>query len=103
MRREDLARAIEEAVLAVPGVARLSRGPGVEVSTLFAGGKVVGLRLSSDPVEVHLVADAAPLTPVAEAAAEAAMRALRAAGDERPVQVVIEDVEAVALDRRRSR
>ena len=46
MRREDLARAVADAVVGVPGVARLSPGTGVEVATLFPGGKVIGLRLS---------------------------------------------------------
>jgi hypothetical protein len=100
VRREDLAHAVADAVTAVPGVARLSPGSGVEVSTIYAGGKVVGLRLSGDVVAVHIVADRVPLQPVADEAAAAARRALTAAGDDRDVNVVIEDVEAAALDRR---
>lgn len=101
MRREDLALAVADAVTSVPGVARLSPGPGVEVATLFAGGKVIGLRLSGATVAVHIVADQGPLKPIAEEVAAAARRVLSAAGDGRPVTVVVEDVEAAALDRRR--
>lgn len=100
MRREDLARAVADAVLEVPGVARLSPGSPVEVATLFAGGKVVGLRLSGDVVEVHVVADRGPLPAVAEQAAVAAKRVLSAAGDGREVVVVVDDVEESAVDRR---
>jgi len=100
VRREDLARAVADAVTSVPGVARLSPGTGVEVATLFAGGKVVGLRLSGTAVAVHIVADAGPLQAIADEAAAAARRVLMAAGDSRPVNVVIEDVEAAALGRR---
>jgi hypothetical protein len=100
MRREDLARAVAEAVEAVPGVAALVPGPGVEVSTQFSGGKVIGLRLTSDPVEVHIRADRVPLPSVAEAAATAARSVLSAAGDDRPVRVVVDDIVSDALNRR---
>jgi hypothetical protein len=104
MRREDLARAVAEAVTAVPGVAALVPGPPdrvtVEASTQFSGGKVIGLRLSTDPVEVHIRADRVPLPPVAEAAATAARTVLAAAGDDRPVRVIVDDVVADAIGRR---
>jgi hypothetical protein len=93
---------VADAVTAVPGVAGLSPGSGVEVATLFAGGKVVGLRLSGEQVEVHIIADQVPLQPVADAAALAARRVLLAAGDERPVHVVVEDVVVEALNRRQA-
>jgi hypothetical protein len=91
---------VAEAVEAVPGVAALVPGSGVEVSTQFSGGKVLGLRLTSDPVEVHIRADRVPLPPVAEAAATAARTVLAAAGDDRPVRVVVDDIVADALNRR---
>ena len=100
MRREDLARAVADAVLEVPGVARLSPGGPVEVATLFAGGKVVGLRLSGEVVELHIVADRVPLPEVAEQASVAAKVVLSAAGDDREVLVVVDDVEESAVDRR---
>jgi hypothetical protein len=100
VRREDLARTVADAVLDVPGVAGLTGGPGVEVATLFAGGKVVGLRIGDGAVDVHLVADRIPLHQVAEDAAAAAQRVLSAVGDPRQVNIVIEDVVAGAIDRR---
>lgn len=101
VRREDIARAVADAVLAVEGVARLSPGTGVEVSTQFSGGKVVGVRLTGDEVEVNVVADRTPLPPIANEAAAAARRVLHAAGDDRAVVVVVDDIEADALIRRR--
>ena len=103
VRREDVARAVADAVTAVPGVAGLSPGSGVEVSTQFAGGKVVGVRLTGDEVEIHIVADQVPLGRVGDEAAAAARRVLTANGDTRPVIVVIDDVAAEALDRRARR
>jgi len=100
MRHEDLAQAVAAAVTAVPGVARLSGGSGVEVATLFAGGKVVGLRLSGEQVDIHVVADRVPLPPIADEAAKAARRVLAVAGDDRQVRVVVEDVETAAVNRR---
>ena len=100
VRREDLARSIADAATQVSGVAGLTGGPGVEVATLFAGGKVVGLRLGDDQVEVHLIADRVPLPPVAQEAAAAVRRVLAAFGDRRSVQVVVDDVVAEAVDRR---
>lgn len=100
VRREDLALSVAEAVLAVPGVAALHPGFGVEVATLFSGGKVVGVRLSGETVQVYLTANRVPLQPVAEEAAAAAGRVLSAAGDPRPVEVVVADVTTAALNRR---
>ncbi|MFC7484639.1 hypothetical protein ACFQX7_37875 [Luedemannella flava] len=100
MRREDLVRALAEAVEQVPGVARLHPGTVVEVATHFAGGKVVGVRLG-DPVEIHIVADRVPLPPVAAEVAAATRRILAAAGDDRQVTVVVDDVVEAALERRR--
>jgi len=101
VRREDVAQAVADAVLAVPGVAGLSPGTGVEVSTQFSGGKVIGVRLTGDDVEVHIIADRSPLPLVGDEAAEAARRVLTATGDDRPVVVVVDDIVADALTRRR--
>lgn len=100
VRREDIARSIADAVLAVPGVAALHPGFGVEVATHFSGGKLIGVRLSGEQVEVCLTADRVPLPAVAEQAAIAAGRVLSAVGDDRPVNVVVADVESSALDQR---
>jgi hypothetical protein len=100
VRREDLARSLADAVTAVAGVASLSGGPGVEVATFFSGGKVTGLHLGDDQVDVHVVIDQAPVQVVAEAAAAAALRVLSAVGDSRRVQVIVDDVALEAFDRR---
>lgn len=101
MRLEDLARSIADTVTDVPGVVGLtSADSGVEVATLFAGGKVVGLRLAEDAVEVHIVVDRVPLQPVADEVIAAVRRVLSAVGDDRPVWVVVADVVLDGLDRR---
>jgi hypothetical protein len=100
MRREDLVRALAEAVEKVPGVARLHPGSVVEAATHFSGGKVVGVRLG-DPVEIHIEADRVPLPPVATKVVAAARRVLAAAGDHSQVTVVVDDVAEAALERRR--
>ena len=100
VRREDIAQAVADAVRAVPGVAGLSPGTGVEVSTQFSGGKVIGVRLIGDEAEVHIIADRLPLPPIANEAAAAARQVLRAAGDDRPVVVVIDDIAYDAMTRR---
>ena len=100
VRREDIAQAVADAVRAVPGVAGLSPGTGVEVSTQFSGGKVIGVRLTGDEAAVHIIADRWPLPPIANEAAAAARQVLRAAGDDRPVGVVIDDIASDAMTRR---
>jgi hypothetical protein len=102
VRVEDVARSLAEAALAVPGVASLSPGPGVEMSTQFPGGKVIGVRLSGDQVCVRITADQVPLPAVAAQVNASARRVLSACGDDRPVTVFIDDVTTAALDRRRA-
>jgi hypothetical protein len=101
VRREDVVRALADAVVKVPGVARLHPGSIVETATHFAGGKVVGIRLG-DPVEIHIVADRVPLPPVADKVVAAARKVLAASGDDSPVTVIVDDVDDAALERRRS-
>jgi hypothetical protein len=100
VRVEDVARAVADAVLAVPGVASLSPGRGVEVSTQFSGGKVLGVRLARDGVTVGIVADRVPLPDIANAITVSVRQVLSALGDGRPVTVVIDDVVPEALTRR---
>lgn len=90
--RSTLAKAVAEAVIAVPGVVEMSPGGKVEVATQFAGGKVVGVRLSPAAVTVHMVVDQAPVPMVAAACGEAAHRVLLALGDHRRVDVVVDDI-----------
>jgi hypothetical protein len=100
VRREDLAHAAADAARSVPGVARLHhRGP-VEISTQFPGGKVLGVRLRPDAAEVHIVADRGDLRRIAADVAAAVGSVLAAAGEGRPVEVVVADVTPAALERR---
>lgn len=94
--QERLARAVADAVLGVPGVDRLAAGDGVEVATLFPGGKVTGIRLG-DPVEVHVVLGRLPVGPVAERIRVAVREVLAVAGEERTVVVTVEDLSPTAL------
>jgi hypothetical protein len=88
---------VAAAATSVPGVARLVGGTGVEASTHYPGGKVVGVALSADVVSVHCVVDRLPLAPVIDALFEVVGGVLAEAGDARPVRVVVEDVEEVGL------
>lgn len=89
-----LAISIADAVSAVPGVRRLSGGDAIEAATQYPGGKVVGVRLG-ETVQIHLVANLVPLPPVAAHAARTARSVLAKAGDDRPVEVFIDDIEEV--------
>ena len=100
VRREDLANAVADAARAVPGVARLNHEGLVEISTQFAGGKVLGVRLLGDRAEVHIVANRGPLPQVADNVVAAVSAVLDAAGEPRPVTVVIDDITTEAADRR---
>lgn len=93
---------VADAVTAVPGVAALHPGFGVEVATQFSGGKVVGVSLTGESVQVYITVDAMPLPAVADAAARAAAAVLEAVGDNRPVDVVVADVTPAAMERRSS-
>lgn len=97
MSTESLARAVRDAVAGVPGVARLTGGGPVKIAARFPGGQVDGLRLATDVVEVRIVVDRLPVHPIADRAADAATAALRRAGDDRPVQVLVADLEADEL------
>jgi hypothetical protein len=89
-----LAASIADAVRTVPGVRRLDRGGAIEAATQYPGGKVVGVRLD-ETVQIHIAADRVPLPPVAAGVARAARSVLAAVGDDRPVEVFIDDIEEV--------
>ncbi|WP_329110425.1 hypothetical protein OG792_15850 [Micromonospora sp. NBC_01699] len=95
--RVALATAVRDAVLGVDGVAGLSTGGPVEVATLYAGGKVSGVRLADDLVEVHVTVDAVPIEPLGERIRAAVRSVLERAGADRPVEVVVDDVDLAAL------
>jgi hypothetical protein len=94
--RAVLAAAVATALTRVPGVARLSPSSGVEVSTQFAGGKVVGVAVRGDAVVAYLVVDRVPVDRVARAARAAGEAALADLGVARRLDLVIDDVD---LDR----
>ncbi|AVT38262.1 hypothetical protein [Plantactinospora sp. BB1] len=88
----SVAGRVRDAVLAVPGVSGLTAGTGVEVATLFPGGKIVGIRLGN-PVEVHVEVAPVPIAPVAEQI-QRAVRAVLADFGQRPsVEVVVDDID----------
>jgi len=88
----ELALAVRDAVTAVPGVRQVTAGSVVEVATQYPGGKVPGVRLAGDTVEVHVVVGRLPLQPVVRQARAAARAVLDGRGDHRPVTVVVVDV-----------
>jgi hypothetical protein len=97
--RAALAQAVAAGVIRVPGVVRLSAGAGIEVATLYPGGKVVGVKVTDHRVAVHIVADRLPLPVLGNEVRAAARAALVPLGFERPVDVVIEalDLEELPL------
>lgn len=90
-----VAAAVRAAVLAVPGVTRLTPGTGVEVATQFPGGKIAGIRLG-DPVEVHVEIGPVPIAPVAKKIQAAVRNVLSRSGLDSSVEVVVDDIELPA-------
>ncbi|MDG4786937.1 hypothetical protein O7626_13530 [Micromonospora sp. WMMD1102] len=88
----EIAGRLRDAVLAVPGVTRLTSGVGVEVATLFPGGKIVGIRLG-DPVEVHVQVGPVPIAPLAEEIRVAVRDVLAEFGRQSSVEVVVDDID----------
>ena len=91
--RATLAQAVAAGVLAVPGVARLSGGRGVEAATLYPGGKVVGVVADDQAVRVHIVAGRLPLGPLVQEVRAAVAIILAGLGAARVVDLVVEDLE----------
>ena len=91
--RATLAQAVAAGVLAVPGVARLSGGRGVEAATLYPGGKVVGVVADEQAVRVHVVAGQLPLAPLVQEVRAAVAIVLAGLGAARVVDLVVEDLE----------
>jgi hypothetical protein len=91
--RATLAQAVAAGVLAVPGVARLSGGRGVEAATLYPGGKVVGVVADDQAVRVHVVAGRLPLGPLVREVRAAVAIVLAGLGAARVVDLVVEDLE----------
>ena len=100
--RGVLASEVAAEVLAIPGVAGLVTGPGVEVATYYPGGKQVGVRVGEQAVELHLVAGRFPLPELVEEVRAAATRVLDRHQAALAVDVVVEDVAADRLPGRTS-
>ncbi len=94
--RGSLARSLAGAVDAVQGVRR-SGGSGVEVATQYRGGRIIGVRLADHEVTVQVVAECLPLGPLTEKVHAAARTVLRAAGDDRSVRVIVDDLDLTCL------
>jgi hypothetical protein len=92
-----ISRAVALGVGGVAGVVRLTPGAGVEAATYFGGGKSVGVVVRKDQLRVHIVVSQLPIAQVTERVREAAQRVLGALGAERPVEVVVEDLEVEQL------
>ena len=80
---------------------RRSGGSGVEVSTQYRGGRVLGVAVSDPRVVVQVTALALPLEPLVAAVRDAAVGALRSLSDNREVRVVVDDLDVDRLPRRR--
>lgn len=86
MTRGELARTAAEAACSVAGVAGLTGDP--LIATLYPGGRVSGVRLTGDRIEVHVRVDRFPVEPVTRQV----RAAVRAAAGDRPVDVIVDDV-----------
>jgi hypothetical protein len=94
--RGRVAVAVAAAVDTVRG-ARRSRGVGIEVATQYRGGRTIGVRLSDDRVEVHIIAERPEVAVVAQDVHDVTRHALDALSDRRCVAVVIDDLDVVSL------
>lgn len=98
MDRGRLAHALREAVTRVDGVSRLVGDGPVEVAAQYPGGKVEGVSVSGDEPQVHIAVSTLPVEPVAARALSAARGVMTAAGDDRPVQIVVADIDVERLE-----
>lgn len=92
-----LAQAVADAVLAHPGVARLSGGPFGTVASYLPGRRVLGVRLplgADDPVEIAVVARlGVPLPRLAEELGAAVVAVVGPVGGDVAVDVTVADVD----------
>jgi len=92
-RRRAIADSVAAAVDEVPGVRRTFGSGVVECSTLYPGGRVEGVALGDDVVQVCVALARLPVPKVAAEVAAAAWEALTALGDGRRVDVVVDDLD----------
>jgi hypothetical protein len=98
-RSEDRGTVARAVAVGVARLARLTPGAGVEAATHFAGGKTLGVVITEDRIEVHVAVRELPVAQAAERVREAARQALGALRAERPVDVLVEDVDIDRLPR----
>jgi hypothetical protein len=97
VERATLAQAVAAAVGAVPGVARLTGGGGVEAATLYPGGKVIGVVVDAHAVTVHVVAGELPLASLITRVQAAVAAVLADLGASQAVDLVVEDLDLPQL------
>ena len=98
MDRGRLAHALREAVGRVAGVSRLVADGPVETAAHYPGGTVPGVGLCGDELLIRIAVTRLPVEPVASQAVRAARRVLDQAGDDRPVHVVVADIDIDRLE-----
>jgi hypothetical protein len=101
--RAQLASAVAEAVIRVPGVERLSRGSGQEAAVQYAGGKVLGVQISDRHIAVHVLLDRLPLPAIVatvRSRIDDVLARRNDGGAAWTVDVVVEGVELDHLPRR---
>ena len=98
--RGRVAESVAAAVDQVPKVRR-SGGSGVELSTQYRGGRVLGVAVDDTQVVVQVTAETLPLEPLLAAVRAAALDALKSLPDGRDVRVVVDDLDVNRLPRRR--
>ncbi|MEV4759377.1 hypothetical protein AB0J86_30375 [Micromonospora sp. NPDC049559] len=92
MTEAELAATVRDAVLAVPGVVRLTPGGPVEAVTFYPGGTVVGVRLG-DPVQVRVEVDPVPIGPLADRIRQAVQTVLERHGERPgPIEIFVDDL-----------
>jgi len=89
------AEAVAAAVVAVPGVARMSGGVSGEVATYLPGRRVTGVRLRSSHVVLHVIANA-PSRPFPELGTTIRQAVLDGFPDIVSVDVSFDDVDLVS-------
>ena len=92
MNRVELARSVHEVVSRLRGISRLDSGP-VDKSTQYAGGRIPGVVVTGDDLDIHVVVDEFPVTAVADRVHAAVGEVLHGVGEHRRVRVFVTDVE----------
>jgi hypothetical protein len=95
--RAALARGIAGAVMSVPGVAALSPGAAMEASTLYPGGRVIGVVIGEHEITVRLVAGRLPLGDLLERVRAAVAAAQASLDSHLAIALVVDDLDLERL------